>query len=458
MRLSARNAPFRDIAPALSADGSYRPVSFWQETVEIAPSAALERDDDCDVAVIGGGFTGLSVAFELKKARPELDVVIVEREVVGHGASGRNGGFVMPLLGWSLAETVHKLGEGRAGAAYRIMYEAVAHTVALVRNCRIDCDLEETGYILLATCPARAKHVREEAELGEKLGFDYRLLDGDELRSYIASDSFSTGCLDPRSAIINPAKLARGLLERVRDLGVRVYEQTPVTGLEGGEPVTVTTPRATLRGKSAVLAVNAYGGALGFLPARVLPVHTYIVLTEPLDQEQLAEIGWAERRASLETARNFIHYFRLTADHRILFGGHDAKLFWRGRFRDRDEPTFAALEAAFRGFFPALERVGFSHRWGGPVGVTLDMFPAFGVIDNVFYGTGYSGHGVALSNYAGRLLAPRILAALGTPADAPECPLPFGRKPPVLPPDPLRYLGMQLYRLGLHAQDRWQRA
>ncbi len=461
MRLQANRSCFRDTPAAVTSNGQYQPVSYWQETVRVAPGEPLFGDLDCDVAVVGGGFTGLSIAYELKKAAPDLEVALLERDVVGHGASGRNGGFVMPLLGWNLGDTAKSLGEARARRAYHIMYEAVAHTAALIREHEIDCDLEETGYLLLATCAKRSEHVREEAELGDRLGFEYRFLEGEELRAYIRSDAFSSGCFDPRAAVVNPAKLARGLAELARKAGVRIFEQTPIRALEEGDPVVLETGQGTVRARSVALAVNAYASSLGFLRRRVLPVHTYIVMTEPLSDSELDDIGWSARRTSLETARNFIHYLRLTADNRILFGGDDAKLFWRGRLRDHDQGAFDGLEASFRKFFPSLAHISFTHQWGGPVAVTLDMFPTFGAFGkrrNIFFAGGYSGHGVSLSNYAGRIMAPHLLAKFGRYATAAHSPLPFGRLPPYIGPDPARFFGMQAYRAFLHAQDRLQGA
>lgn len=461
MIIRADNRPFRDTPSVVGDDGRYLPVSFWQETVDLQPTDALTEDTRCDVVVIGGGYTGLSTAYELKRAAPDLDVVVLERAVVGHGASGRNGGFLMPLLGWNLCHTVRSLGPSRAAQGYGVMYDAIDHTRAIIQAEGIDCDLEDTGYLLLATCDKRRKHVREEAELGRELGFDYEYLEGDALRAHIDSDAFSAGCFDPRSSVLNPAKLARGLKDAVERRGVRVFERTAVSAIDDGDPVIVTTePGGTVHARAAVVAVNGYGDALGFLKRRILPVHTYIVLTEPLRDETLAAMGW-QRRTSLETARNFIHYFRLTADNRILFGGEDAKLFTGGRFRDSDPASFDKLEGRLRSFFPALADVGISHRWGGVIGVTLDMFPSFaasGRRDNLFHGTGYSGHGVSLANYAGRILAPAVLQRLGSEGPTVAPPLPFGRLPFKLPPRPLTYAGMQAYRFALHAQDRWQKA
>ncbi len=455
--LRADPGPFVELPPSVSSGGNYQPVSFWQETVAVEPCEKLSADTTCDVVILGGGYTGLSAAYELKRAQPSLDVVVLERDVVGHGASGRNGGFLMPLLGWNLAKTVRSLGRERAAQGYRVMYDAIAHTRAVIERENIDCDLEDSGYLLLATSRQRLKHVREEAELGKQLGFGYEYFEGTALQEHVDSDGFLGGCFDPDCSILNPAKLARGLKVAVERLGVRVYEQTSADSLEDGESIRIGTDHGKLTARAAVVAVNGYGSALGFMKNQVIPVHTYIVLTEPLSDAQLAAIGW-HKRTSLETSRNFIHYFRLTADNRILFGGEDAKLFFKGRLRDADEDCFQRLEVRLRSFFPALGETKVTHRWGGVVGVTLDMFPTFGASGrqgNVFYGCGYSGHGVSLANYAGKIIAPAVLKRLGLAATEVAPPLRFGREPWRLPPEPLTFVGMQAYRLALHAADRW---
>ncbi len=451
--------PYANVGTAATGDG-YRPASYWHETVNLTPGAPLEGATKADVVIVGGGFSGLSTACALKRARSDLDVVLLEREVVGHGASGRNGGFAMPLLGWDLTYTVNSLGAAKAREAYRLMYDAIAALEARVMDDRIECDLERTGYLLLAT-KGRARHTREEVEIGRELGFDLRWLEGASLREHLDSAAFAGGLFDPNTAILNPAKLARGLLGVARRLGVRVYERTPVTAFRDGATLNVETPTGSVAARSGVLTVNGYGASLGFFEQRVLPMHTYIVLTEPLDEAKLREIGW-NARTSLETARNFIHYFRLTADNRILFGGEDAKLYWGGRYRDADPAVFGRLERALVGLFPALAGTRITHRWGGVLGVTFDMFPSMGATgtdENVFYATGYSGHGVALSNHAGALLAPRILERLGVRTHDPA-PTPFfyGRRPRSMLGPWVRYLGAQAYRIALRAQDRWEGA
>lgn len=462
IHLKTNATPFLTADRTVSDSGTFKPVSFWQETVSVTPGPALDRDVVCDVAIVGGGFTGLSVAYHLKRQAPDIEVVLIEREVVGHGASGRNGGFAMPLLGWDLLHTARKLGEESAGRAYRFMYAAVEHVKRTVAEHAIDCDLETTGYLLLNTCPARARRARREIALAHRLGFAHEWLEGAALGEYIRGRHFQSGVFDPKPCVLNPAKLARGMKDIVERLGVRVFEQTPLDVLRDGEPVELRTPGGRIRARHAVMAVNGYGASLGFLESRILPVHTYIVLTEPLTDEQLESVAWQAKRASLETARNFIHYFRLTADNRILFGGNDAQLYWRGRYYDHDSSLTEALKARFREYFPALRGVRFTHEWGGVLGVTLDMFPTFGIGGanrSVSFAAGYSGHGVALANYAGAVLAPAVLRALGVPETASaEFPFFWDRLPMPLPPDPALYLGMKAYRFALHAHDRLQRA
>ena len=458
MKLELDETPFAGVGAAVGPDGHHNPVSFWHETVTVSPTPALAEHTTCDVAIVGGGFTGLTTAIYLKKYKPDWDVVVLERAVCAHGASGRNGGFAMPLIGWDLLYAVEKLGLEAGGEAYRFMYGAVAHLKEMVKEHGIVCDLEETGYILLNTCARREARAKRELAASHKLGFDHVWLEGASLEEHIKSTRFRSGIFDPHPCIINPAKLARGLKEVAERLGVRVYEQSPLQELVDGAPVTLKTANGSVKAPRVVMAVNGYGASLGFKKSRILPVHTYIVLTEPLTQAQLEEIGWAKKRASLETARNFIHYFRLTADNRILFGGEDAELFYGGAYHDRFERIFVDLKRAFYEMFPALRDVRITHQWGGVLGVTMDMFPTFGVGGDkgtIYHAAGYSGHGVSLANYAGKVLAPKILADAGV-RDLPPSPgLPFfwNREPMWLPPDPLRYAGMRVYRQALRAQD-----
>ncbi|MBI1321263.1 MAG: FAD-dependent oxidoreductase [Candidatus Hydrogenedens sp.] len=463
MRLKLDERPFATVPPAVSPDGAYQPVSFWQETIDVAPGAPLQEHLQCDVCVIGGGYSGLSVARELKQRKPDLDIVVLERGVCGHGASGRNGGFSMPLIGWDLYETAKSLGDEKAKRTYELMYDAVDYFKRLIADNAIACDLESTGYLFINTCEAREKHSRHELAKAQQLGFDHRWLDRAELQDYIRSDRYRSAIFDPHPCIVNPAKLARGLKDAAERQGIRIYEQTSVTGLTDGDPVSITTEHGSVKARQVALCLNGFGASLGFFKHAVLPIHTYIVLTEPLTDAQLEAIGWAKHRASLETARNFIHYFRLTADNRIAFGGEDADLYPGGVYRNLDETIAAALRQRFREHFPSLADVRFTHAWGGTLGVSLDMFPVFGQggdHGSIFHACAYAGHGVSLSNYCGTILAPMMLRAAGH-TDVPEpAQLPFfwNKKPLPMPPDPFRYWGLRVYRQALKAQDWWQGA
>ncbi len=326
MHLNFNPSPFKTVPPAVNDSGTYQPVSYWQTTVDVTPGNPLNEDLSCDVAIVGGGYSGLSVARHLKQLDPSLDVVVLEHSVVGHGASGRNGGFAMPLLGWDLYETARVLGEKEAKRAYDMMYRAVDYVKRTIAEESIACDLECTGYLLVNPCDSRERRARAELEVAHEMGYDHRWLDGAELKEYINGRTFRSGVFDPHPCIINPAKLARGLKAAAEKLGVRIYERTPMLEMTEGNPATIRTAGGTVRAKQVALCMNGFSAASGLFKSSVLPVHTYIVLTEPLSPAQLETIGMAKHRASIETARNFIHYFRLTADNRIAFGGEDADI------------------------------------------------------------------------------------------------------------------------------------
>jgi glycine/D-amino acid oxidase-like deaminating enzyme len=455
--------PFRSVPAAVNQHGEYQPVSYWQTTVDVVPGRPLDQDLRCDVVIVGGGYSGLSVARHLKQLDPALDVIVLEHSVVGHGASGRNGGFAMPLLGWDLYQTSRTLGKPEAKRAYDMMYRAVQYVKTTIAQEAIDCDLECTGYLLVNPCESRARRAKKEMRVAHELGYQHRWLEGNELRQYIDSEKFLSGVFDPQPCIVNPAKLARGLKVAAEKLGVRIFEQTPLLELTDGDPVVIRTAGGTVRAAQVALCLNGFGAASGLFKNSVLPVHTYIVLTEPLTPGQLESIGMAKHRASIETARNFIHYFRLTADNRIAFGGEDVEIYPGGAFRTHDAGIEAALRRRFQSYFPSLRGVEFTHAWGGTLGVTIDMFPTFGQggeHGNIFHACAYAGHGVSLSNYCGSILAPVMLRAAGRQDIAAPRDMPFfwQRKPFPLPPDPWRYWGMRAYRLALRGQDWLARA
>ncbi len=430
--------------------------SFWLGADPYTPDPPLAGPQRVDVAVIGGGFAGLSTAYHVKAAAPDKRVVVLESDVVGYGASGRNAGFAMTLFGFTLEITKLRFGATRAKEAFDFMSQAVDHVVAFTQQHSIDCDLEKTGYLAVATTPAYRQRLEHELALAESLGIrSFRWLDEGEMRARVNSPTYLGARWDPQCALLNPAKLSRGLKRVAQAAGVEVYEATPVlTFTPGRQRLLIETPGGVVDAEKVVFATNAYAVRFPQLQNKQWPVFTYIVLTEPLSERQLAEIGWRGREG-VEDARNLIHYYRLTADNRLLMGGSDVQVTYGGDLnRDIHAPTFAQLERDIVTTFPALRGVKFTHRWGGPVSVPLDFAPAFGYLGGdrrIVYSLGCVGHGVSLMNYAGLLLRDLVLEQ-----DSDLTRQFFVNRFVIpLPPEPLRFAAAQAIRGALQAEDRW---
>ncbi len=431
----------------------YREKSFWLSQMDIDPNPALEGDARCDVAIVGGGFTGISTAYFLKKFDPSLDVVLLEKELVGYGASGRNAGFSMKLFGFSLAMTKMRFGEKATLQAHRYMTEAVDLVRQLVEEHQIDCDYEHTGFLRLATSPAYEKRIRKEIEDAHKMGIDdIEWLDAEQVAEHVRSPVFRGAAFEADSAILNPAKLVRAMKEIVEEQGVTIHAQTPVEDISAGDRVVLSTPSGQVTADRVVLATNAYTHLLPVARRKQAPAFTHIILTEPLTDEHFDKIGW-QNRQGLEDARNMIHYFRLTADNRLLIGGSDVKIpFGSDMDLDRDETVFARLRDDLRFLFPQLDDLKVEYQWGGPVSVTVDMAPAIGQLwgGRLLYSVGCTGHGVSLTHLNGKTLAELILGEKTQRTEA----FFVNRWVPPWPPEPVRFMATQTIRGALHLQDR----
>lgn len=436
-----------------------RPVSWWWTTRPYAPGPALEGDLAVDVAVIGGGYTGLSTAWNLKRLEPSLDVAVIEDEAIGFGASGRNAGFGMTLFGLTLSLTRLRFGAARAREAHRYMEAAVDHLWRVIREEGLDCDAERPGFLRVATTPAYAERVRREVDLARGLGIEgIEWLDAGETRRRVASPRFLGAWWEPRCVLLNPAKLAWELRRLAERAGARIFERTRVVEVapEGGGWL-LRTPRGAVRARKVAFATNAFSVRFPQLRAKQSPVYTYIVLTEPLG-DRLREIGWAGREG-IEDARNLIHYFRLTPDGRLLMGGGDVGFHFGAPLdggRDRDEAAFAHLERFIPQVFPSLAGVPIAWRWGGPVSVTLDFAPALGHIGRrgdrqAVYAVGCTGHGVSMAQLNGLALAEMLVERRSERTEAffvDRWTIPW-------PPEPVRFgLGCAI-RGYMRAEDRW---
>ncbi|HEU4759139.1 MAG TPA: FAD-binding oxidoreductase [Dehalococcoidia bacterium] len=435
----------------------YEEKSFWLATAgPYEENPPLDGDADVDVAVVGGGFCGISTAYYLRRADPSLRVAVLEDKVVGYGASGRNAGFAMTLMGFTLDVTAWRFGKAKAKQAYEFGHRAVDHIGQLVDSHGIDCDYEKPGLLTVATNKAQAKRLQHEIKLAEKLGVQgLQWLDAAATRGEVDSPTYLGARWEEQCALINPAKFVRGMKGVAQEHGVQVYERTPVMEFRRGPALRLETPRGTVKAGKVVFATNAFSAGFPQLSGKQFPVFTYIVLTEPLSESQLGAIGWRQRQG-IEDARNMIHYYRLTADNRLLFGGSDALYYFGGPLdRDRSPRIFRRLERDLRRTFPSLKEARIEYRWGGPVSVPLDFFPAIGYLSKdkrVAYSLGCVGHGVALMNMAGQIMRDLVLER-----ESEFTELFFvNRRLIPLPPEPLRFALGETLRRVFKAQDAWE--
>ena len=394
----------------MSADLQSR--SYWLSLDPYTPNPPLEGDTQADVVLVGAGFTSLWTAYLLLKRNPALDVVILEANAVGYGASGRNGGFSMTLVHRTLTHLARYVGDNEARKIYLAAEKSVQHINEVIERESIDCDLQPNGLLTLSNSPAQDRIIQEEFETAQRLGVKgIRLLTREEAQKRIYSERIRCAIHEEACSLINPARLVRGLKRVVERLGARVYEGTTVHAWdEQLHAVRLHTPQGSVRGEQALLAPNAYGTEWKETRPYVLPFYSYICLTEPLSAAQWDNVGWQSREGA-EDRRSFLHYFRPTVDGRILWGGRDATFHPDGpdpRY-DQDEHVFSRMRETFEWFFPQLREVRFEHRWGGPIGVTGNFLPALGWLDprkrRALFAFGYNGHGVAISHLAAHAIA-----------------------------------------------------
>ncbi|MEW5733358.1 MAG: FAD-binding oxidoreductase [Thermodesulfobacteriota bacterium] len=434
---------------------TFEEKSYWMTTRDYSPSPRLTGDRKVDVAIVGGGFTGLSTAYHIKKDAPGTSVALLEAEIIGFGASGRNGGFNMTLFGLTMGITKLRFGRSGAREAHLYMEKAVDLTRDLITSLKINCDYEHPGFFRVATSPAYKKRILHEMELAHSLGLTgIEWIEKEQIQQEVASPMYLGAWWEPRCGIVNPAKLSWGWKDIIAGQGVEVYEKTPVVSMtRANGDVLLKTPAGTVRAKKVVLATNAWSHFIPAIRRKQVPLWTYIVLTEPLSGDLMHQIGWKNRQG-IEDARNLVHYYRLTVDNRILMGGRDAGLAW-GDDMDKDQSpaVFDGLEQDVRQIFPQLQKVKFTHRWGGPVSITLDLTPAMGYVgdENVVYSLGCMGHGVSLTHLNGRTLADMVQ---GKKTDLTDVFF-VNRTTVPWPPEPVRTVASKAILAAMKLQDRF---
>ncbi len=387
--------PLLDTDRALTRDSYYAATA--QRELDHPP---LSDSTSCDVAIVGGGLAGLSAALELR--RQGLDVLLLEAQQIGFGASGRNGGQAIHGLACEQDVIEAQLGLDDAKQVWAMSLEALDLIRQRIAEHHIDCDWQ-AGYLGLATTAAKGRALAEWADRIEQVyGYPLTRVSPGDVQQWIASPRFHSGIHDPRSGHLHPLKYTLGLARAAAEAGVRLHENTPVTALQAGDTPVLHTASGTVRARQVLLAGNVYlQGLAPTLAARIMPVGTYIACSAALDPAR-AQALIPSRSAVCDT--NFVlDYFRPTADHRMLYGG-------RVSYSTVTPSDLAdSMRRRMVATFPQLADVPVQYAWGGFVDITMNRAPDFGRLPgHVYYLQGFSGHGLALTGLAGRLVAEAI--------------------------------------------------
>jgi glycine/D-amino acid oxidase-like deaminating enzyme len=439
-----------------AAFANVRLQPYWLDSpLRPEPQEALVRHATCDLAVVGGGFTGLWTALQAKERSPDSDVILLESQRIGWAATGRNGGFCLASLTHGLANGMERFPEEmpRLEELARANFAAIGDTL---KRYAIDCRFEPTGTLNVATEAWQVDGLRQEAEMGVRFGHDAILLNREQVRAEVDSPTYLGGVWTrDGAAVLDPAMLAWGLRDACLSLGVRMHEQTPIERIERhGHAVLLTSPYGSVTARRVALATNAFRPLLRRARYYCVPVYDYVLVTEPLSAGQKSAIGW-HNREGLGDGGNQFHYYRLTHDDRILWGGYDAIYHFGNGLRaelDNRPASFTRLAGHFFDTFPQLEGIRFSHAWGGAID-TCSRFCVFwdtAMGGRVAYAAGYTGLGVGATRFGATVMLD-LLSGAKTELTA----MRFVRSRPVpFPPEPLRYMGIQLTRWSLDHADR----
>ena len=448
---------FRDTPgpQALAALEHLRPSVFWLDRPERpAPLPALVGATRTDLLVVGGGFTGLWTALLAKQADPGRDVLLLEGGRIAIGATGRNGGFVSASLTHGLANGLDRWPD-EMPQLLRLGRENLDAIEATVRELEIDCDFVRSGELDVAVAPHQVEGLAQLAEAGRGLGEEVAFLDQAQVRARIESPTYLAASYDVTGvALVDPARLAWGLREACLAIGVRIAERSPVTGLDDrGTHVVASTGQAVVQADRVALATNAYPPLLRRLAHYVVPVYDYVLVTEPLTDAQWSAIGWSGREGVSDSGNQF-HYYRTTADGRILWGGYDAVYHPGNGFGpqfEHSEESYGRLAEHFLQTFPQLDGIRFSHGWGGAID-TCSRFSAFwgtAMGGKTGYVVGYTGLGVGASRFGAATMLDLVD---GRTTERTELEM-VRTKPLPFPPEPIRSVGIKLTTASLQRAD-----
>jgi gamma-glutamylputrescine oxidase len=418
------------------------------------PAPPLARDLDVDVAIIGGGFTGVSTAYHLSRRYPDRGIALLEAKQLANGASGRNGGLVLNGI------TVLDSDPDLMAHEHALTCSAIDDIEKLIRERSLAVRFRRTGCVHICTTQESAEESHERVEQLRERGLPHRFLRGAELDATLRARGACGAVLDPTEALLVGVDLVRAMRPILVEQGVQIFEGTPVLRVREGATIELTTPQATVRAKAIVLATSGYTPRLGYFRTGVLPVISHVIATAPVPQEVLERVGLA-RLAGFFDDLPRLAYCSVDTERRVVFGGGTTSAYGyqfgnNTAYKPRpDDAGAKALRASLLRYLPELADVPIQHRWSGPLDLTLRRHCAIGVRGshaNVFYAVGYSGHGITLANLAGR-----VLCDLYSNEHAPWRDYAFYMKHPRgIPPEPMRWLGYHLYT-KLTGRSPWKR-
>lgn len=433
-----------------------QPDLYWLDSdpLEPQPHALLVGDVTTDLCVVGAGYTGLWTALIAKQRNPEREVIIIEKKWTGAGASGRNGGFCNTSLTHGFANGYARF-KDEMPIIERLGRENMDAIETTIREFGIECDWQRTGELRVADAEWLMPQLAEEARLRNEYGDHVEVLSQEETQARIASPTYKGALWDPDgTALVDPARLVWGLERACLKLGVKIYENSEVTRLERTEEgMIVHSPYGSIYAQKVALATNVFPSLVRSARKYVVPVYDFQLVTEPLTPQQHDAIGW-KGREGISESRNQFHYYRMTADGEILWGGYDAIYNFRGKVREEYETsadTYAQLAADFLETFPQLKGIKFTHGWGGAIDTCSRFSPFWGTAHKgrVAYVLGFTGLGVAATRFGADVMLD-LLDDLDTDRTA----LKMVRKKPLpFPPEPLRWFFIRLTQWSIYRAD-----
>lgn len=436
------------------------PLSLWFDQVaaedpdSLVPRDPLDGDEVADVVIVGAGLTGLWTAYYLLEHDPALDVLIVEAEVAGFGASGRNGGWCSALFPVSADELARRHGREAAADMRAAMRDTVVEVGGVAAAEQIDCGFAFGGTVTLARNRPQLERIASEVEADSRWGDESHLLGPDEVADHVRAEGVIGGSYTPDCARIQPLRLVRGLVDVLLSRGARLAEGTRALRLS---PRAVVTDHGTVRARWVIRATEAWTTQLPGSERDLAPVYSHMIATEPLPPEVWAQIG-LDRAQTFHDARHLIVYGQRTTDDRLAFGGRGAPYHLNSAIRpsyDQVDATAEHLRRELVELFPVLDRAEVTHRWGGPLGVARDWSPSVGLDaeTGIGWAGGYVGDGISTTNLAGRTLADLVAGA-----DSSLVRLPWvGHRSPRWEPEPLRWAGITAARRAAAWSDRIER-